>query len=144
MGRGTWRRDSNLLIYNRSSLCRICTWKQGDFGSDRIALECSWPSPCIFAADRFIRHNHRTLHIISTLFNVHASSNCLVDKNEPMQSMYLGNNKATVARWGHLNKTIVSGHEDGTIKCWDAVVTFHIFSWSINAACVVWRSPAHY
>jgi len=30
--------------------------------------------------------------------------------------------RATVARWGALNRRIYTGHEDGTIMVWDPVV----------------------
>lgn len=44
------------------------------------------------------------------------------DKSQsPVQSIVMPGSKATCARWGNLNKTIYTGHEDGSIMAWDPV-----------------------
>jgi translation initiation factor 3 subunit I len=40
----------------------------------------------------------------------------------PMQSIVMPGARATIALWGHLNKYILTGHEDGTIMKWDPKV----------------------
>ena len=40
----------------------------------------------------------------------------------PMQSITLPGSRATIARWGTLNKVIYTGHEDGTINMWNPLV----------------------
>ncbi len=41
--------------------------------------------------------------------------------NEPLDTIVMPASKATIARWGALNKVIYTGHEDGTIIMWDAL-----------------------
>ena len=37
--------------------------------------------------------------------------------------------KVTVARWGNLNETIITGHEDGSISIWDPKVHLYRLSY---------------
>lgn len=44
------------------------------------------------------------------------------ETDEFMLKIIIEGPKATVAEWGNLNKTIITGHDDGTITVWDAEV----------------------
>ena len=45
-----------------------------------------------------------------------------LETDVPLQSIVIPGSRATVARWGNLNKVIYTGHQDGTITTWDPVV----------------------
>ena len=45
-----------------------------------------------------------------------------LDTEERILTIVVKGSKATIARWGKFNKTIITGHEDGTMSLWDASV----------------------
>jgi translation initiation factor 3 subunit I len=48
--------------------------------------------------------------------------NTWIESKEKLLEIIIDGSKVTAARWGKLNKTIISGHEDGTLSIWDAKV----------------------
>ncbi|KAJ3055164.1 Eukaryotic translation initiation factor 3 subunit I [Rhizophlyctis rosea] len=56
----------------------------------------------------------------STIWVVPVEDNVEDQTDEFMLKITIDGPKATVAEWGNLNKTIITGHDDGTITVWDA------------------------
>ncbi|KAI8913093.1 WD40-repeat-containing domain protein [Powellomyces hirtus] len=56
----------------------------------------------------------------STIWIVPIEDDLENQTDEFIRKIVITGSKATVASWGDLNKTIYTGHEDGTITIWDA------------------------
>jgi FOG: WD40 repeat len=57
--------------------------------------------------------NKSTIHFIKIAENPE-------EQQPPYKTIITDGSKFTIARWGYLNKTIVAGHDDGTITIFDA------------------------
>ena len=66
--------------------------------------------------------HHCPLHYLCLTFYTTTIPLHPKESDIPLQSIVLPGARATVARWGTLNKVIYTGHEDGTMMIWDPVV----------------------
>ncbi|KAJ3301302.1 Eukaryotic translation initiation factor 3 subunit I [Kappamyces sp. JEL0829] len=55
-----------------------------------------------------------TLHVVSIANDTNDQT------DERLLTIVIKGSKATVAKWGKFNKTIITGHEDGTLTIWNA------------------------
>ena len=67
-----------------------------------------------------------TLHILDMALNNTLKRNISLNHLETKifkNTIIIKGSKATICRWGSLNKTIITGHEDGSLCKWDSTVT---------------------
>ena len=66
-----------------------------------------------------------TMGQVSTLHVVNLHLDDLAKQTEKVDfQIVVKGAKATTAKWGKLNKTIITGHEDGTVSVYDGKVSF--------------------
>lgn len=64
-----------------------------------------------------------------------------VEKDNTLLQIVIKGSKATIARWGKFNRTIITGHEDGTITIWDAKVNILICNVFLTwPSCIDWKT----
>ncbi|TPX72760.1 hypothetical protein SpCBS45565_g00153 [Spizellomyces sp. 'palustris'] len=86
-----------------------------------------WNTRTAVRAVQFAQGNRMALYVTdatmgqpSTIWIVPVEEDIENQTDEFIRKIVITGPKATVASWGDLNKTIYTGHEDGTITIWDA------------------------
>ncbi|KAJ2991649.1 Eukaryotic translation initiation factor 3 subunit I [Globomyces sp. JEL0801] len=114
-------RDSNLLLTaSADNTCRLWNINNG------VQL-FQWTTLSAVRSVDFAEGDHKALFVTdatmgnkSTIHVVNIQSNTAKQTSKIESQIVITGSKATQARWGKLNKTIITGHDDGTVSIWDA------------------------
>ncbi|KAI9101027.1 WD40-repeat-containing domain protein [Phlyctochytrium arcticum] len=111
--------SKRLLTASADNTCRL--W---DVMSGKQLFQ--WDTRTAVRCVEFSQGNRMALYVTdatmgqqSTIWIVPIAENIEDQTSEVQQKIVITGPKATVAHWGDLNKTIYTGHEDGTITIWD-------------------------
>eukprot|EP00842_Homolaphlyctis_polyrhiza_P000326 jgi/Hompol1/1294/HPOL_005550-RA len=104
--------DGSCIMWNVSNGKQLFQWKTEKQNAVRCVAFAQGDRQALFVTDATMGEVC-TINIIDIAENIEDQTST-ISKKIPIQGK-----KATVALWGKLNKTIVTGHADGTVCIWD-------------------------